>query len=100
MKKITAISLTATTILTGFQLFPAPAYASFGDFLLGVGATLGVGALVKSGQDQSDRYRPVPPEQEYYRGIEDGTNGAKYDNPRDSPDYDRGYRIGARRRRG
>ena len=23
----------------------------------------------------------------------------KYDNPRDSPDYDRGYQVGARRRR-
>ena len=100
MKKITAISLTATTILTSFQLFSAPAYANFGDFLLGVGATLGVGALVKSGRDERDRYRPVPPEQEYYRGVEDGTNGAKYDNPRDSPDYDRGYQVGARRRRG
>ena len=98
MKKITAISLTTATILTSFQLLTAPAQANFGDFLLGVGATVGVGALIKSGQDDRDRYRPVPPEQEYYRGVEDGTNGAKYDNPRSSPDYDRGYRVGAKRR--
>jgi hypothetical protein len=40
----------------------------------------------------------VPPQQEYYRGVQDGMNGAKYDNPRNSPDYDRGYEEGAKRR--
>ena len=99
MKKITAISLTTTTLLTTLSIFSPPAKANFGDFLLGVGTAVGVGAIIDSNRQSRDRYRPVPPEQEYYRGVEDGTNGVKYDNPRSSPDYDRGYREGARRRR-
>lgn len=100
MKQITAISLATTTLLAALQALSAPAQASFGDFLLGVGAAVGVGAIVDSSRQQQERYRPVPPQQEYYRGVEDGTNGAKYDNPRNSPDYDRGYQEGVRRRRG
>ncbi|MDJ0579787.1 MAG: hypothetical protein AB4057_20675 [Crocosphaera sp.] len=102
MKKKTAISfsLTVTTFLTTIQLFTTPAQANFGDFLLGVGATLGVGAIIEGNRaDAERRYRPVPPEQEYFRGIQDGTNGANYDNPRNSLDYDRGYQEGLRRRR-
>ena len=100
MKQITGISLTITTLLTTLSIFSAPAEASFGDFLLGVGAAVGVGAIIDStNRDAEERYRPVPPKQEYYRGIEDGVNGAKYDNPRNSSHYDRGYREGASRRR-
>ena len=100
MKKITAISLTTATFLTSFSVFSQPAQASFGDFLLGVGAAVGVGAIVDSNRrQQEERYRPVPPEQEYYRGVQDGVNGAKYDNPRNSRDYDRGYEEGLRKRR-
>ncbi|MGK7881009.1 MAG: hypothetical protein AB4060_13045 [Crocosphaera sp.] len=76
MKKKTAISfsLTVTTFLTTIQLFTTPAQANFGDFLLGVGATLGVGAIIEGNRaDAERRYRPVPPEQEYFRGIQDGT---------------------------
>ncbi len=48
-------------------------------------------------QNNRQRYRYVPPEQEYRRGLEDGFNLARYDNPRNSPDYDRGYTEGRRR---
>ena len=102
MKKKTAISvsLTVTTFLTTIQLFTTPAQANFGDFLLGVGATIGVGAIIEGNRaDAERRYRPVPPEQEDFRGIQDGTNGAKYDNPRNSLDYERGEQEGLRRRR-
>ena len=102
MKKNTVIglSLTVTTFLTTMQLLTMPAQANFGDFLLGVGATLGVGAIVEGNrEDVERRYRPVPPEQEYFRGIQDGTNGANYDNPRNSFEYDRGYQEGLLRRR-
>lgn len=102
MKKNTAISfsLIVTTFLSTMQLLTTPAQANFGDFLLGVGATLGVGAIVEGNRaDAERRYRPVPPEEEYFRGIQDGTNRANYDNPRNSLDYDRGYQEGMRRRR-
>ena len=102
MKKKTAISfsLTVTTFLTTIQLFTTTAQANFGDFLLGVGATIGVGAIIEGNRaDAERRYRPVPPEQEYFGGIQDGTNGANYGNPRNSLDYDRGYQEGLRRRR-
>lgn len=100
MKRITTISLTVTILLTAFPLFSRPARASWGDFFLGVGAAVGVRAIVDSNRRaQQERYRPVSPQQEYYRGLEDGTNGARYDNPRRSPDYDRGYEAGVRRRR-
>jgi hypothetical protein len=100
MKRITTISLTATILLATLPLFSRPARASWGDFFLGVGSAVGVRAIVDSNRRaQQERYRPVSPQQEYYRGLEDGTNGARYDNPRRSSDYDRGYEEGARRRR-
>ena len=94
------ISFSTVTLFSTLLLNVAPAKASFGDFMLGVGVTAGTGAIIRSNnRAREERYRPVPPEQEYYRGVEDGTNGAKYDNPRNSPDYDRGYRTGSNRRR-
>ncbi len=99
MKRITAISLTTVLSLSSFSLFSRPAQASWGDFFLGVGTAVGVGAIVNSAQRaNAQRYAPVPPEQEYFRGLQDGINGARYDNPRNSPDYDRGFEEGVRRR--
>ncbi len=99
--RLIILTMTATTFVSSFGTVIKPAHASFGDFMLGVGAAVGVGAIVDSNRRAAERrYKPVPPQQEYYRGREDGINGAKYDNPRSSPDYDRGYEEGARRRRG
>lgn len=93
------VSLTAMLFLASLPFMGRPAQASWGDFFLGVGATVGVGAIVNSvRRSEASRYAPVPPQQEYYRGVQDGMNGAKYDNPRNSPDYDRGYEQGAQRR--
>lgn len=98
--KLIIYTITATTFFSGLNLNIKPAHASFGDFMLGVGAAVGVGAIVNANQRATEeRYKPVPPQQEYYRGREDGINGLKYDNPRRSPDYDRGYEEGARQRR-
>lgn len=98
--KLIVLTMTLTTFVSSFATGIKPAQASFGDFMLGVGAAVGVGAIVDSNRRATERrYRPVPPQQEYYRGREDGINGAKYDNPRRSPDYDRGYEEGARQRR-
>lgn len=95
MKKITILNLTGLATLAALYAFPAPASASFGDVLLGAGAAIGAEAIINSGKN--DEGRPVSPQQEYYRGVQDGTNGAKYDNPRASADYDKGYEDGLRR---
>lgn len=96
MRKITVLSLTGITTLTVLYVLPAPANASFGDVLLGAGAALGAKAIIDS--NNNDERQPVSPEQEYYRGVQDGTNGAKYDNPRASYEYDRGYEEGLRKK--
>jgi hypothetical protein len=95
MKKI----LTILTTLSTVSLFAMPARADFGDFLLGVGVTAGAAVVVNSSKQANDASRAAPatPQQEYYRGVEDGTNRAKYDNPRNSPDYDKGYKVGLKR---
>ncbi|MEB3226977.1 MAG: hypothetical protein VKJ27_01215 [Synechocystis sp.] len=95
-KVLTAIA----SAVTVSSLVAPPALASFGDFMLGVGATVGVGAIVNSVQrsNEANRNRPVSPKDEYFRGLQDGINGARYDNPRNSVDYDRGFQEGARRR--
>ena len=96
LKSLTAIASVVTISFTA----ASPAQASFGDFMLGVGATVGVGAIVNSIQrsNEADRNRPVSPKDEYFRGLQDGINGARYDNPRNSRDYDRGFQEGVRRR--
>ncbi len=98
--KLIIYTVTATTFFSGFNINMKPAQASFGDFMLGVGASVGVRAIIDANQRSTEeRYKPVSPEQEYYRGRQDGINGARYDNPRRSSDYDRGYEEGARQRR-
>lgn len=99
--RIFALSTIVTTIITGLATSVKPAQASFGDFMLGVGATAGVGAIIRSNQRATqERYGPATPEQEYFRGRQDGFNGLKYDNPRNSSDYSRGYNEGLRARQG
>ena len=99
MKTMTAIALAAATTLTTLHSLSQPAIASWGDFFLGVGAATGAGIIINNNQKaEAQRYGYASPQQEYYRGVEDGANRAKYDNPRNSPDYDRGYREGLRRK--
>lgn len=101
--KSTTLTLTVitTALITGTTTSIKPAQASFGDFMLGVGAAVGTSAIIRSNQRaREERYRPVSPQQEFYRGRQDGINGLKYDNPRNSSDYDRGYQEGLKLRRG
>lgn len=101
MKKITSISLTTLATLATIASFSYPAQANFGNFLLGTGVGAGSTLLIQNNRRAAqDRYRPVPAEQEFSRGLTDGINGARYDNPRNSPDYDRGFQEGLRRRTG
>lgn len=85
--------LFATTAI--LSSFPSVAKAlTFGE-ALGVGA--GVILLDRAIDNRQQRHRFVPPEQEFRRGLEDGFNGARYDNPRNSRDYDDGFIEGSRR---
>lgn len=69
---------------------------------LSFGEALGIGAgallIQQTVQNNRTRYRFVPPEEEFRRGLEDGFNLARYDNPRTSGDYNRGFVEGRRRR--
>lgn len=100
MRRIISIGLSTLTTLSALCAFSTPAKADFGDFLLGIGAAAGTSAIINSNRrDREERYRPVAPEKEYYRGVQDGVNGNKYDNPRNSSDYDKGYEEGLQRRK-
>ena len=95
------ISTIVTILLTGITTNVKPAKASFGDFMLGVGAAAGVGAIIRNNQRAAqERYGPSTPQEEYFRGRQDGFNGLRYDNPRNSPDYTRGFQEGLRARQG
>ena len=99
MKRITAYSLTTAIALASLPFFSRPAQASWGDFFLGVGAGVGTSAIINSNRRAKEqRYAPTSPDQEFFRGVQDGLNGARYDNPRNSPDYDRGFEEGTQRR--
>lgn len=102
MKSTTLIiTFIATTLVTSLNTAIKPAQASFGDFMLGVGAGVGTSAIIRSNQRaREDRYRPVSPDDEFFRGRQDGINGLRYDNPRNSIDYDRGFQEGLRLRQG
>lgn len=99
--KIIALTFCTTSLVSLGTFNLKPAQASFGDFMLGVGAGVGTSVIINNNRRaQEDRYRPVPPEQEFARGRSDGINGLKYDNPRNSRDYTRGYEEGLRIRQG
>ncbi|HHP7232944.1 MAG TPA: hypothetical protein ACFCUY_19080 [Xenococcaceae cyanobacterium] len=95
MHKLKIISSTVLTVGMTISM-PTPARADFGDVMLGIGAGAATSIIINSNNRRAteERYKPVPPEQEYYRGVQDGINGAKYDNPRNSSDYDKGYQEG------
>lgn len=99
--KIFTLGTIIITVIAGATFPVKPAQASFGDFMLGVGATAGVGAIIRSNQRAAqERYGPATPQEEYFRGRQDGFNGLRYDNPRNSSDYSRGFNEGLRARQG
>ncbi len=70
-------------------------------YALSFGEVLGIGAgailIDRAINNNRDRHQFRSPEEEYRRGLEDGFNLARYDNPRNSGDYDRGFNEGRRR---
>jgi hypothetical protein len=101
MKKITAISLTTLTSLAAFSAFATPARANWGSFLGGAAVGAGSAVVINNSQNQRrQRYSAVPADQEFTRGRQDGINGARYDNPRNSSAYTRGFEEGLGIRRG
>ncbi|NCO73982.1 MAG: hypothetical protein GW795_15310 [Cyanobacteria bacterium] len=102
MKSIKLTLILASTIfMSNFSTFVKPAQANFGNFMLGVGAGVGTSAIIRNNQRAAEeRYRPVSPDAEFFRGRQDGINGLRYDNPRNSIDYDRGFQEGLRLRQG
>ncbi|MBR8827479.1 MAG: hypothetical protein DSM107014_06155 [Gomphosphaeria aponina SAG 52.96 = DSM 107014] len=96
MKKILATGLTALAASTAvLTTLPQSAKAlTFGE-AVGVAAGAVVINQVISNDKSQNQYRS--PEQEYNRGLEDGYNRARYDNPRNSHEYDEGYTEGGHR---
>lgn len=68
---------------------------SFGE-AIGIGA----GAIVinEAVQRTQRNNRGRNPEAEFNRGVEDGFARARYDNPRNSVDYSKGFDMGVKRR--
>lgn len=95
-KKLIRTSLTTLGIVSFSIVSFSPSV-----FALTFGEALGVGAGVllidRAINNNNNRFQYRSPEQEYRRGLEDGFNLARYDNPRNSGDYDRGYTEGRRR---
>ncbi|WP_013324868.1 hypothetical protein [Gloeothece verrucosa] len=93
---MTKLGLYCTTlVLFSNMVFPTVVKAlSFGE-AVGIGA--GVILIDQAIDNNRQRHRYVAPRQEYERGLEDGYNDARYDNPRRSRDYDEGYNHGRTR---
>lgn len=93
---MTKLALHCTILLViGNMVFPTVTKAlSFGE-AIGIGA--GVILIDQAIDNNRQRHRYVPPRQEYDRGLEDGYNNARYDNPRNSSDYNNGYTQGRSR---
>lgn len=99
LKKILTISLVG---IASVIMLPRSVQAlSFGE-VLGIGAgAFAVTQVVRNNNNAArERYSPSTPREEFFRGIQDGQSGARYDNPRNSLDYDRGFNEGLDRRRG
>ena len=90
MKRKILIAVTTSIALT---ILPQIAFA------LSLGEAIGISAglyLLKKVNENS-RHHFVKPQKEYRRGLEDGFNHVKYDNPRNSSKYNQGYIEGNRR---
>jgi hypothetical protein len=93
MFRLTSLTTISLLLLT---LAPSPAQAlSFGE-AVGIGAgALVINEAVQRGQRRS---RGSNPEAEFNQGVQDGFARARYDNPRSSRDYSKGFDLGVERR--
>lgn len=106
MKRSVAISLAIFTAMASLAPTATVAQASFGNFMLGVGAAAGTSAVINSNRRANEAeqrvadiegQRPVSSEEEFFRGLQDALNGLPYDNFRATTYYDEGFQEGIRR---
>jgi hypothetical protein len=106
MKRSVAVSLAIFTAMASLAPTATVAQASFGNFMLGVGAAAGTSAVINSNRRANEAeqraaevesQRPVSPEEEFFRGLQDALNGLPYDNFRATDYYDEGFQEGVRR---
>lgn len=85
----------AKGIIGGAALLSLPLWSARVEALTWAEALgIGAGALIIHEVSKGGNRQPPSPQQEYNRGLQDGRNHVKYDNPRNSYDYDRGYEEG------
>ncbi|WP_156119772.1 hypothetical protein [Leptolyngbya sp. KIOST-1] len=106
MKRTTAVGLSIFAAIASLATMTSVAQASFGNFMLGVGAAAGTSAVINSNRraneaeqraTEAERQQAVTPEEEFFRGLQDALNGLPYDNFRATIDYDQGFQEGVRR---
>lgn len=106
MKRSIAIGLSVVAAIASLAPTANVAQASFGNFLLGVGAAAGTSAVINSNRraneaeqraTEAERQQPASSEEEFFRGLQDALNGLPYDNFRTTTDYDEGFQEGVRR---
>lgn len=106
MKRSIAIGLSVFAAIASLAPTATVVQASFGNFMLGVGAAAGTSAVINSNRraneaerraTEAERQQAASPEEEFFRGLQDALNGLPYDNFRASLDYDKGFQEGARR---
>lgn len=109
MKRSIATGLSVVTAMAFLGSTANVAQASFGNFMLGVGAATGTSAVINSNRraneaeqraTEAERQQAVSPEEEFFRGLQDALNGLPYDNFRATMDYDQGFQEGVRRLQG
>lgn len=106
MKRSIAVGLSVVAAIASLVPTANVAQASFGNFLLGVGAAAGTSAVINSNRraneaeqraTEAERQQPASSEEEFFRGLQDALNGLPYDNFRTTTDYDEGFQEGVRR---
>jgi hypothetical protein len=106
MKRSIAIGLSVFSAIASLAPTANVAQASFGNFMLGVGAATGTSAIIHSNRrateaeqraTEAERQQTVSAEEEFFRGLQDAMNGLPYDNFRSTTDYDEGFQEGVRR---
>ncbi|MEA5448046.1 hypothetical protein VB780_05660 [Leptolyngbya sp. CCNP1308] len=106
MKRSIAIGLSVFAAIASLAPTAQVVQASFGNFMLGVGAAAGTSAVINSNRraieaeqraTEAERQQTVSPEEEFFRGLQDALNGLPYDNFRATANYDEGFQEGVRR---
>lgn len=106
MKRSIAVGLSILTAMASLVPTANVAQASFGNFMLGVGAAAGTSAVINANRRaneaeqraaEAESQQPVSSEEEFFRGLQDALNGLPYDNFRATTYYDEGFQEGVQR---